>query len=79
MKYDRAKLSRYSKDYPKLDPLRLTRSPDDAFLKVRAAANTMPEWLIVFTDPATRTIEGVGLNLFRFRDDFVIQVRRGPT
>ena len=80
MKYDRAKFEPVqSKDYPKLDPLRLDEKPDDAFLKVRAAANTMPGWLIVFTDPATRTIEGVETsNLFRFRDDFVIQVRPGP-
>jgi len=77
MKYDRAKFEPVqSKDYPKLDPLRLDEKPDDAFLKVRAAANTMPGWLIVFTDPATRTVEGVETsNLFRFRDDFIIQVR----
>ena len=80
MKYDRAKFEPVqSKAYARLDPLRLDEKPDDAFLKVRAAANTMPGWLIVFTDPATRTVEGVETsNLFRFRDDFVIQVRPGP-
>ena len=39
----------------------------------------MPGWFIVYIDPATRTIEGVETSyLFRFRDDFVIQVRPGP-
>lgn len=80
MKYDRAKFEPVqSKEYPKLDPLRLDEKPDDAFAKVRAAANTTPGWLIVYVDPATRTVEGVETSyLFRFRDDFVIQVRPGP-
>jgi hypothetical protein len=94
MKYDRARLepiqTRY---YPKLDPLRLDEKPDDAFARVKAAANlprfvgrqiarqipSAPGWFIVYVDPATRTIEGVETSyLFRFRDDFVIQVRPGP-
>jgi len=80
MKYDRAKFEPVqSKEYPKLDPLRLDEKPDDAFAKVKAAASTMPGWVIVYADPATRTIEGVETsNLFRFKDDFVIQVRPGP-
>ena len=94
MKYDRARLepiqTRY---YPKLEPLRLDEKPDDAFVRVKAAANaaslfgrqmaaqipSVPGWFIVYIDPATRTIEGVETSyLFRFRDDFVIQVRPGP-
>ena len=40
---------------------------------------SVPGWFIVYIDPATRTIEGVETSsLFRFRDDFVIQVRPGP-
>jgi uncharacterized protein (DUF1499 family) len=80
MKYDRARFeSAQSKGYPKLDPLRLDEKPDDAFAKVKAAANTMPGWIIVYVDPATRTVEGVETSyLFRFKDDFVIQVRPGP-
>jgi len=79
MKYDRAKFQPVqSKEYPKLDPLALDEKPDDAFAKVKAAANTYPGWLIVFVDPDTRTVEGVETSyLFRFRDDFVIQVRPG--
>jgi hypothetical protein len=94
MKYDRARLepiqSRY---YPKLDPMRLDEKPDDAFTRVRAAADvaglvgrqmtdqvsSAPGWFIVYIDPETRTIEGLETShLFRFRDDFVIQVRPGP-
>jgi len=94
MKYDRARLepiqTRY---YPKLAPLRLDEKPDDAFAAVKAAADVPPlvglqmtgqipagpGWFIVYIDPATRTIEGVETSyLFRFRDDFVIQVRPGP-
>ena len=77
MKYDHSKFQPVqSKEYPKLDPLRLDEKPDDAFAKVSAAAHTMPGWQIVDDDKATRTIEGVETsNLFRFRDDFIIQVR----
>jgi hypothetical protein len=94
MNYDRARLepiqTRY---YPKLGPLRLDEKPDDAFVRVKAAANaanlagrqmaaqipSVPGWFIVYIDPATRTIEGVETSyLFRFRDDFLIQVRPGP-
>ncbi len=80
MKYNRAKFEPVqSKEYPKLDPLRLAEKPEDAFAKVKAAANTMPGWLIVYVDPATRTVEGVEISyLFRFKDDFLIQVRPGP-
>lgn len=94
MKYDRAKLEPIqAKYYPKLYPLRLEEKPDDAFARVKAAANAprlaglqragqipaVPGWFIVYIDPATRTIEGVETSyLFRFRDDFVIQVRPGP-
>jgi uncharacterized protein (DUF1499 family) len=94
MKYDRTRLEPIqTKYYPRLDPLRLDEKPDDAFVRVKAAANvaslagrqvaaqipSVPGWFIVYIDPATRTIEGVETSsLFRFRDDFVIQVRPGP-
>ncbi len=94
MRYDRARLeSIQTRYYPKLGPLRLDERPDDAFARVRAAAHvpplagrqianpipSMPGWFIVYIDPATRTVEGVETSwLFRFRDDFVIEVRPGP-
>jgi uncharacterized protein (DUF1499 family) len=40
----------------------------------------MPRWTITYTDPKTRTIEGIAeTQLFHFRDDFVIQVRPAPS
>ncbi len=65
--------------YGKLEPLRLDDKPADAFAKVSAAAHTMPGWQIVTADSGTLTIEGIQRsNLFRFCDDFVIQVRPSP-
>jgi uncharacterized protein (DUF1499 family) len=80
MQYDRGKFEHVQESgYSKLQPLRLDERPDDAFAKVKAAANTMPGWRIVYTDPATHTMEGIETSrLFRFVDDFVIQVRPGP-
>ncbi len=80
MKYDRAKFQPVqSRDYPALAPLKLDEQPDDAFTKVASAAKARPEWIIIVADPKTRTIEGVEVSyLFRFIDDFVIQVRPGP-
>src|ERR1035437_7352685 len=80
MKYDRAKFEPVqSKEYPKLDPLRLDEKPEDAFAKGSAAAHTMPAWLVVYVAPVTRTVEGVQFSkVCRFCDDFVIQVRPGP-
>jgi uncharacterized protein (DUF1499 family) len=80
MQYDRGKFEHVQESgYSKLPPLELDERPDDAFAKVKAAANTMPGWQIVYTDPATHTIEGIETSrLFRFVDDFVIQVRPGP-
>jgi hypothetical protein len=94
MMYDRARLEPIQKRYyPRLGPLLLGESPDEAFASVKQAANvprfagmeiaseipSMPGWFIVFVDPATRTVEGIETSsLFRFRDDFVIQVRPSP-
>jgi uncharacterized protein (DUF1499 family) len=39
-------------------------------------ARTMPRWQVTSVDPETITLEGVAETpLFRFLDDFVIQVR----
>lgn len=94
MKYDRVRLEPIQKKYyPKFGPLRLDENPGAAFASVRVAANvpplaglqmagqipSAPGWFITYINPATRTIEGVDTSyLFRFRDDFVIQVRPGP-
>jgi uncharacterized protein DUF1499 len=93
MEYDRLRLEPIQQRYyPGLGPLLLSESADDAFVSVKQAANvprfagmeiarqvpSMPGWFIVFVDPKTRTIEGVETSfLFRFSEDFVIQVRPG--
>jgi len=62
--------------YPDLGPLQLNAAPDEAFKRVVAAARQMPTWEITRADPAARAIEGVDTTrVFRFQDDFVIEVR----
>lgn len=62
--------------YPDLAPLRLNVSLDDAFKRVEAAARQMPDWEITRSDAAAHALEGIATShLFRFKDDFVIEVR----
>jgi uncharacterized protein (DUF1499 family) len=62
--------------YPDLAPLRLPVPPDQAFQRVEAAAKQMPNWEILRTDATAHTLEGVATSsLFRFKDDFVVEVR----
>ncbi len=62
--------------YPGLAPLRLNAPPDQAFQRVEAAARQMPDWEITRDDATARALEGVATSrLFRFQDDFVIEVR----
>lgn len=62
--------------YAGLAPLKLADSPDDAFKRVEVVAGEVPSWQITYNDPATRTLEGIATSkIFRFKDDFVIQVR----
>ena len=62
--------------YPDLGPLRLTVPPDQAFQRVLAAAKDMPNWEITRSDPPAHTLEGIATSaLFRFKDDFVVEVR----
>jgi uncharacterized protein (DUF1499 family) len=62
--------------YPKLTNLILTTSPDEAYQRVLAVARTVPNWELTLTEAETRTIEGVETSwLFRFQDDFIIEVR----
>jgi len=92
MSYDRRLAPIQLRYYPALAPLRLDEAPDRAFARIESAAGAphvagamradrMPEepgWLIVAIDPVARRIEGFETSwLFRFRDDFVIEVRRG--
>lgn len=62
--------------YPNLAPLSMKLPPDAAYAKVKSTAQAKPSWRITRDDPAARTLEGVDSTwLFRFQDDFVIEVR----
>jgi len=62
--------------YPDLGPLRMNLPADETFRRVVAAAKRMPTWEITRVDPGARALEGVATSrLFRFQDDFVVEVR----
>jgi uncharacterized protein (DUF1499 family) len=62
--------------YPDLGPLTMKTPPDEAFRRAAAVARQMPAWKIIRVDPAARALEGVATSwLFRFEDDFVVEVR----
>lgn len=65
--------------YPDLEPLVVPLSPDGAFGLVVATARQRPEWTLSRVEPAARQLEGFATSrLFRFRDDFVVEVRFHP-
>ncbi len=62
--------------YGVIAPLKEKDPPAAMFDKVKGLAAANPNWTIVATDPNTMTIEGVSTSkLFRFPDNFIIQVR----
>jgi uncharacterized protein (DUF1499 family) len=62
--------------YPNLKPLQLSTSPDEVFKRVETTARQHSNWELTHIDPAARTLEGVATtNLFRFQDDFIVEVR----
>jgi uncharacterized protein (DUF1499 family) len=62
--------------YQDLTPLRLDGKPDAVYRKVEIIAGEIPNWEITYRAPANHILEGVATSwLFRFKDDFVIQVR----
>jgi len=65
--------------YGEIEPLALSAEPGAVFALALEKANSVPTWEITLADPRTRIIEGVDTSwLFRFADDFVIEVREGP-
>jgi len=63
--------------YPDLEPLRLSMPPEQAFSRVQLAARSMPGWQITEENPQSFRLEGTETSaLFRFVDDFVIEVRK---
>lgn len=66
--------------YPDLAPISLSMPADEAFVVVRETAGQMDGWTITEERPATRTLEGFQTTaIFRFQDDFVIEVREAGT
>lgn len=64
--------------YPTLSPLAMADAPDAAFAKVEQAAGAFGDWEVTRVDAAQRELEGVAVSgIFRFRDDFIVQVRPG--
>ena len=62
--------------YADLAPLKMVGAPDEVFAKTAILAGRIPTWLITRNDPQTHTLEGVATSgLFRFHDDFIIEVR----
>jgi uncharacterized protein (DUF1499 family) len=62
--------------YPDLKPLQLKDAPAAAFERVERTAREIPHWEVTRSDPSALALEGVATSqLFRFKDDFVIEVR----
>jgi uncharacterized protein (DUF1499 family) len=81
MKYNRDKyMAAQQKGYPALAPGSVTGDPAGVFDRVKTLVTSIPDWQITYVDPKTRTLEGVSTSqLFHFQDDFVIEVRPGPS
>jgi len=62
--------------YKDLAPLKMDGPPDEVFKKVAILAGEIPTWQITRNDPETHTLEGIATSgLFKFKDDFIIEVR----
>ena len=77
MGYPGEEFARQQRDgYGEIAGLRLALPPDQAFSRVQLSARGMPGWTLTQEDMQGRRLEGFETsNLFRFRDDFVIEVR----
>lgn len=62
--------------YADLAPLKMAGPPGEVFAKTAILAGRIPNWLITHNDPQTHTLEGIATSgLFKFHDDFIIEVR----
>src|SRR5262249_49804360 len=77
MTYPGAECARQQQDgYPDLRSVRLALPADQAFIRVQTLAHATPGWTLTREDASAKTIEGVDTSkLFRFQDDFIIEVR----
>lgn len=65
-----------AQNYPPIQPLTLDGTPDTVYKRVEILAGEIPNWSITRNDPAAHELEGVATSeLFKFHDDFIIQVR----
>jgi uncharacterized protein (DUF1499 family) len=62
--------------YPDLAPLKLALPVDEAFTRAVAAARSLPDTEVTRVDAGAHAVEGTSTTrVFRFQDDFVIEVR----
>ena len=62
--------------YSDLAPLKMDGTPDQVYKRVEILAGEVPTWQITRNDPSSHTLEGISTSgLFKFQDDFVIEVR----
>jgi uncharacterized protein (DUF1499 family) len=80
MKYNKAKYAQRQQDgYGAIGPIKERLDPAAAFARVTEVAQSIPNWKITYSDPATKTIEAVATSkMFHFHDDVVIQIRPTP-
>jgi uncharacterized protein (DUF1499 family) len=66
--------------YRELAGLPVAMAPDQAFSRVQLAAHGFPKWTITEEDMQGHRLEGYETSdMFRFKDDFVIEVRPAAT
>jgi uncharacterized protein (DUF1499 family) len=66
--------------YPDIAPVKVKLAPAEAFKRALDAANAMPGWTVVDSDPASGRIEANETSRwFRFTDDVVIRVTADGT
>lgn len=77
LSYPGAEFARQQRDgYGSIAPLELGLSADETYARVRATAARMPGWTITAERGGDRAVEGFDTTrVFRFKDDFVIEVR----
>jgi uncharacterized protein (DUF1499 family) len=68
------------KNYPGLAPITLDGTPNIVYKRVEILAGEIPNWSITRNDQSAHELEGVSTSaLFKFKDDFIIQVRPDGT
>jgi uncharacterized protein (DUF1499 family) len=76
LNYNKANAAKQERIYGVIAPLKEKDPPAAMYAKLKDIAASNPHWFIVRADPDSMTIEGVAISwLFRFPDNFIIQVR----